>query len=430
MLLQWQLESRTSQKDLDRYRQSTILATAATKVFGKVTKTALISTGIGALVVALGTVVAYWDEINEYVKSIGSESLDDVNDKLQEGLEISEGTVGVLESQKALLEGRGENTREVNAALLEQLSLQIDITNQLIQQKQLELAETRDENAEVSFWEKTKLAIFQATNAWGAYATTVAEAVNPEDEKTKELQTEINDLLVKNNQLKLQYTQTEQEYSTQVEMSNFNAQNEILNLEAKGVKLAEVGQIEGATIDATTLALQRKMQAEQAATDAAERALQVEQGRTEALYATGEALGALGGILNQESAAAKALAISQAVINTYLGVTEVLKQKSTLPSPFDVIVKIANVATILASGFKAVQGIKSTPAQGSSSATPRQVSAGTPRTTAPSSVATAAQASVPQVINTSPTVRAYVLSGDVTSSQEADSKLATRRVVG
>ena len=37
----------------------------ATKLFGNTTKTALIATGIGAFVVALGTVITYWDDISK-----------------------------------------------------------------------------------------------------------------------------------------------------------------------------------------------------------------------------------------------------------------------------------------------------------------------------------------------------------------------------
>ena len=40
----------------------------ATKLFGTTTKKALIATGLGVFVVALGTIIAYWDDINKGVK--------------------------------------------------------------------------------------------------------------------------------------------------------------------------------------------------------------------------------------------------------------------------------------------------------------------------------------------------------------------------
>lgn len=47
------------------------LATIKSKIFGITTKQALIATGVGAFVVILGSVVAYWDEINKGVKEFG-----------------------------------------------------------------------------------------------------------------------------------------------------------------------------------------------------------------------------------------------------------------------------------------------------------------------------------------------------------------------
>jgi len=153
---------------------------------------------------------------------------------------------------------------------------------------------------------------------------------------------------------------------------------------------------------------------------------ELEYARGEALYASGQALQALGGILDQESAAAKALAIGSAIINTYLGVTEVLKQKSTLPSPFDVITKVANVAVILASGFKAVQGIKSTPHKGGGNVNRQSPGFAGPRGASLPQV----QAQAPIQPQIAPTSRTYVLAGDVTSAQEADAKLNRKRTLG
>lgn len=73
----------------------------------------------------------------------------------------------------------------------------------------------------------------------------------------------------------------------------------------------------------------------------------------------GDMLGALSNLVGQETEAGKALGIAQALINTYIGASEALKQKSTLPSPFDVIAKVVNVATVIATGLKTVQQITS-----------------------------------------------------------------------
>lgn len=77
------------------------------------------------------------------------------------------------------------------------------------------------------------------------------------------------------------------------------------------------------------------------------------------LSEAGNSIGQLSQLVGQDTIAGKALGIAQATINTYQGVTEALKQKSVLPSPFDTVAKVINVATILASGFKAVKSITS-----------------------------------------------------------------------
>ena len=74
---------------------------------------------------------------------------------------------------------------------------------------------------------------------------------------------------------------------------------------------------------------------------------------------TADMLGALSNLVGKDTLAGKALGISQALINTYIGASEALKQKSTLPSPFDVVAKVVNVATVIATGLKTVQAITS-----------------------------------------------------------------------
>lgn len=65
-------------------------------------------------------------------------------------------------------------------------------------------------------------------------------------------------------------------------------------------------------------------------------------------------------VAGEGTAAAKAAGIAQALINTYMGVTEVLGNKTTLPEPFGTIQKIVSTATVLVAGLKSVQQIRST----------------------------------------------------------------------
>jgi len=117
------------------------------------------------------------------------------------------------------------------------------------------------------------------------------------------------------------------------------------------VKLAEAnGTVAGSFVDV--------MEAQEAANDAAELAVRLEQDKRVAFADTATALGALSGVLNQNSIAAKALAISQAAINTYLGVTEILRTPSALVEPAASIQRVASIATVLATGLGAVARIR------------------------------------------------------------------------
>lgn len=133
-------------------------------------------------------------------------------------------------------------------------------------------------------------------------------------------------------------------------------------------------------------------------------------------------LGQLSELAGKRTAAGKALGIAAALTNTYVGVTEALKQESVLPSPFDVVAKVANVATILASGLKAVKAITSVQVPGGGGggggvAAP-SISASAPATT--SSVPTLGSSPVTalgQVMQNQPPVRAYVVESEVTGTQ-------------
>lgn len=138
----------------------------------------------------------------------------------------------------------------------------------------------------------------------------------------------------------------------------------------------------------------------------------------------GDALGKLGEIVGQQTAAGKALGIAQALINTYSGATEALRQKSVLPSPFDFVAKAINVAAIIASGIKSVKAIAAVKVPGGGGGTPAIPSASVGGGAAPISPQAPIQNTVTQLdqrsINQlgSATNRSYVLESDVSNSQE------------
>jgi hypothetical protein len=90
----------------------------------------------------------------------------------------------------------------------------------------------------------------------------------------------------------------------------------------------------------------------------------LENEKRNALNLTGQALNAVGEILGKQTAAGKALGTATALINTFLGITEVLRNKTVIPEPFGTIQKIASVTALAAAGFSAVKGIMRTQVPG------------------------------------------------------------------
>ena len=140
--------------------------------------------------------------------------------------------------------------------------------------------------------------------------------------------------------------------------------------------------------------------------------------RVQAAQDIGNAFGALSDLVGRQTAAGKALGIAQAIINTWIGVSEVLRAKSVLPEPIGTIAKIANVATIVATGINAVKNIAKVqvPGGGGGGGT-GSLNASAPLTPQPQVATTQLdQRQLNQIGNA--TVRAFVVESDVTSGQE------------
>lgn len=143
--------------------------------------------------------------------------------------------------------------------------------------------------------------------------------------------------------------------------------------------------------------------------------------------AVGDAFNALADVVGRQTAAGKALSTAQALINTYLGVTQVLANKTVIPEPFGTIQKIASVATILASGFSAVRNINKVQVPGGgggSSPSTTGVTATAPLTPATGTTTLDAQ-SIQNIGNAaaSGVNRSYVLETDIRNNTERSARL-------
>jgi len=168
-----------------------------------------------------------------------------------------------------------------------------------------------------------------------------------------------------------------------------------------------------------------------------ERVAKLNQLEYESKLETGKAIAnvlqAMSDAVGKQTKAGKIMATASALINTYLGISEVLKAKNPYPEPFGTAIKIANASVIGINGFKQVREINkvqipnqsggggNTGSQpslaGASGSMPNVQSIG-------SQLSSATKIQLNQFENfKNPTIRAYVVESDVTGTQQRAKRL-------
>jgi hypothetical protein len=412
----------------------------AAKIFGSTVNKALLATGIGAFIVALGLVVTYWDDITQAIGGASQETRDFLTD--QEA--VTEETIhqlDLLNSQDNILKLQGLSEAEI-------LNLKIAQTDEILLQLQLQKKAAKEVADEQISNTARVMAFFNAGGPmsgggligklFGYSPEGIAEISNKANEQMAVIDEQIMNIentragyLLRKNALEAENDEVEvTQYRTKVETVNAITQT-------KGVVALEVSDMEVQALDSVAAANIQARNADKAYMDAQIASQNQQQALQQALGATAGALSAVGSVLDQESTAAKALAIGSAIINTYLGVTQALATPAVpFIEPFATITRIANVAIVLASGLKAVQNIKKTPPKATSAPGSANVSGGRGASSAsPNAAATAMRTQIPgqfdtpDSISTTPSVRAYVVAGDVSSNQEAEAKISKRRTI-
>ncbi len=195
-------------------------------------------------------------------------------------------------------------------------------------------------------------------------------------------------------------------------------------IKGEGVDMAPLEQADIVVdaLDKVTAAKLLSKKADEAAAQAALDQAAAEEERTKKLILASTAFQTLGEIIGTETAAGKALASASALINTYLGASQVISDE-TLPT----LAKIPAVIAIVAAGLKTVQKINEVPVPGGETG-PGGAGGGftaPPAPPVPRDIGVA-----PETIAEQQTVRAYVVAGDVTTTQEAEAKLKAKRSIG
>lgn len=97
-------------------------------------RTGIAATGIGVLLVALGAVVAYWDDIKEAVGGVSSEQ-EELNSLAQTNLEAEQGKLDAVSSQDNILKLQGKSEKEI-------LQLKLAQTDQVIKASEVQIEQS------------------------------------------------------------------------------------------------------------------------------------------------------------------------------------------------------------------------------------------------------------------------------------------------
>jgi hypothetical protein len=189
---------RGSQAAADRLKggvggisEQLVLVGKAAKTGGAAMKSAFISTGVGLLIVALSTIVEYWDDIVDFVKGTNKE-LERQNNLIKDNISLLDSKIKNAESERKLLEAQGKSTKEIieyqkTLLLNKKTLLESDLR---ILKTQLENEASKDR--ELSLLEKILIA---SGNTGSVLASEEQKKATKERIKAiEELETSLNDL--------------------------------------------------------------------------------------------------------------------------------------------------------------------------------------------------------------------------------------------
>ena len=479
----------------------------AAKLSGKAMRVALLSSGIGAVVILVGLLVEYWEEITDFIMgsnkelekqiTLNSENLDLVDRKLRNlqtyiELQKAEGknVDDLLEKEKALTEEKrqafytslkaqqvlrdklrakqkeGKLDEEGTEELKKQEKIYLDLVDQYnkfelsLLKPAKKVVETRPTEAEI-------LAEKQRLKAIDDKATSIEEITKLEDDflqsqldkqtqeenavldkyfaqieaaKQYNLDTTVleearqKELQVINDKYAKEAEEKEKERLKKIQdiINDATEQTEIEKIEKE--KQAALGELE--LLEATWMEKLRVAAYYQGKINAVVKENNEEEEKDEQIKRDAQlnmaknTLGDISSLFGEQTAASKAAAAAAALINTYQGITAELATKTV--TPFEIGLKIANIATVAGIGFKSVKDILATTPNNASGGSNPAAGATAPT---PPSFNVVGQSGATQLADaigsqTQRPSRAYVVSNDVTTAQEMDRNIIEGASIG
>jgi len=244
-----------------------------------------------------------------------------------------------------------------------------------------------------------------------------------------------NEYAAKKQEIENQITTAQDEIDTyrfdkKLEKQQLIIENDALAFEAK---LEAITEQERLITEATNISEEERTKLLKENADARVKLSEAEAQAKEALFAKTSATLSKGAeLLGKNTAAGKAMAVAASLINTYQGITAELATKTT--TPFEIGLKMANVALIAATGFKSVKDILSVKVPGGAGGGAGGASTGSMAAAAPqfNVVGQGGANQIAQTINNqnqSP-IQAYVVAQNVTSAQSLNRNIVSNASLG
>jgi hypothetical protein len=442
----------------------------------KALRVALLSTGVGALVVALGFLVSKLTESTEATEDqeealknltdaqkAFNESLKSEIDGIQNSTQLRilrAKVAGKSEKELREIEKKGEQERAqaIDAEIkrvdkelqnrklsAEQFKFLQEERNKLSEQS-LKLAQERDVRQlefEADIADQRRDAEAKAREEAKRKAKERAEELKRiEKEKYEALLKEANDFFAKAKESQEAYDKDFAE--------NFKRQQDELDkiqtpedkaLNETNRQLAEIDNFNGTLGEKKRLLEEyNSFVSQQEFLTDEEKAYYEKQGlerkkilQQQELALTAQTFGKIAEIAGRNSKIGKAFAVGQALINTYQGITAELQTKAV--TPYEIGLKVANIAFVASTGFKAVKQILATNPMSSGGGSASSASVGGGGASATPQFNLVGQSSTNQLTATiagqqNQPIQTYVVGSQVTSQQALDRNAVANSVFG
>lgn len=424
-----------------------VIVAKAAKKGGQAMRSAMIATGVGALIVALGVIVDNWELIAETLGFINKD-LERQHASLETNISLLNAELSLLDKQMKFNKDRNLSNEENRKKQKEILLLKQKLIAEDIKILQAQLLKEESASREFTLWERIR-AGFTGTPIGGFIDEEEQKRINDIQKQILKLQENaigVSDLLdpqKTNNNNKVNarpkvstvdtITSSDIQKRKEGEVALFESIFDVKKTNAE--RLKELSSKTNADIlesDTITNLLRRKQERENQ--EALEKSRKQDLIQEKILNAqkvelSKQALMSISNVLGETSAAGKAVAVATSLINTYQGITAELATKTA--TPFEFALKAANIASVTAIGFKSVKDILATKLP--SFASDKGGGSGGASASAPS-FNVVGQSGVNQLAQSlgqdQQPIQAFVVGSQVTTQQQLDNNIVETATLG